>query len=80
MKVFNKSGKKQNSKIRKVRVLTGDAQDLASQMDVQPNDLVIVSIEKIVGEPLAYLQKRAGLTTKINETKPKEEIENGELK
>jgi len=46
-----------NTVIRKVKVLQGIAKDLAEEADLDPNDLVIlsVSLEKIVGSPVEYL-------------------------
>ena len=49
-------------KIRKVRVLQGEAKTRAKKMGLSPDDLVIVTpehIEKVVGDPVSYLLKRA---------------------
>ena len=51
-----------NIRIRKVKVLQGRAKSNAKKMGLSPNDLVIVTpeyIEKIVGDPVSYLLKRA---------------------
>lgn len=52
-------------KIRKVRVLQGKAKTNAKKMGLSPDDLVIVTpegyIEKIVGDPVSYLLKRANI-------------------
>lgn len=51
------------SKIRKVKVLQGKAKTKAKKMGLSPDDLVIVTpkgcIEKIDGDPVSYLLKRA---------------------
>lgn len=56
-------------RIRKVKVLQGRAKDEATKQDLAPDDLVIVktsvnslpeySIEKIDGDPVSFLLKRA---------------------
>ena len=56
-------------RIRKVKVLQGRAMDEAQKMGLQPDDLVILTtsvnslpeyhIEKIEGNPISYLLKRA---------------------
>ena len=57
-------------RIRKVKVLQGRARDEAEKNGLNPNDLVIVTtrlvnslpeyhIEKIDGDPVSYLLKRA---------------------
>lgn len=51
-----------NIKIRKVKVLQGKAKTNAKKIRLSPNDLVIVTpeyIEKIDGDPISYLLKRA---------------------
>lgn len=51
-------------KIRKVKVLQGKAKTNAKKMGLSPDDLVIVTpeyIEKIDGDPISYLLKRANL-------------------
>ena len=46
--------------IRTVRRLQGMAKEIAEKHNLEPNDLVIVtvSLEKIVGDPVAYLLKQ----------------------
>jgi hypothetical protein len=56
-------------RIRKVKVLQGRAKDEAEKKNLKPDDLVIVTtsvnslpeyhIEKIDGDPVSYLLKRA---------------------
>lgn len=56
-------------RIRKVKVLQGRAKDEAERQRLTPNDLVVVTttvnslpeyhIEKIDGDPVSYLLKRA---------------------
>jgi hypothetical protein len=56
-------------RIRKVKVLQGRAKEEAEKLKLDPNDLVIVTtsvnslpeyrIEKIEGDPVSYLLKRA---------------------
>ncbi len=50
-------------KIRKVSVLQGKVKEEAKRKGLSPNDLVIVKpnghLEKIVGDPVSYLLKRA---------------------
>lgn len=50
-------------RIRKVKVLQGKAKEEAKKKGLNPDDLVIVTngvnIEKIVGDPVSYLLKRA---------------------
>lgn len=43
--------------IRKVSVLQGMAKNIADKHDLEPNDLVIVtvSLEKVIGNPVSYL-------------------------
>jgi len=52
-----------SAKIRKVKVLRGKAKEHAKKLGLNPNDLVIVIgpdyIEKIEGDPVSYLLKRA---------------------
>jgi len=57
-------------KIRAVKVLHGRAKEEATKQGLKPDDLVIVkttvdslpeySVEKIEGDPVSYLLKRAG--------------------
>ena len=46
-----------NIVVRKVKVLEGVAKDIAEKHELEPDDLVIltVSLEKIHGAPIAYL-------------------------
>ena len=46
-----------NIVIRKVKVLQGMAKVMAEKQDLNPNDLVIltVSLEKVIGDPVSYL-------------------------
>lgn len=56
-------------RIRKVKVLQGRAKDEAMKQGLAPNDLVILTtsvnslpeyvVEKIVGDPVSFLLKRA---------------------
>lgn len=57
-------------RIRKVKVLRGRAREEAEKLGLNPNDLVIVTtrlvnsvpeyyIEKVDGDPVSYLLKRA---------------------
>ena len=57
-------------RIRKVKTLKGRAKEEAERMGLKPNDLVIVTtklvnslpeyhIEKVDGDPVSYLLKRA---------------------
>jgi len=69
-------------RIRKVKVLQGRAKDKAEKGGMNPDDLVIVKtsvssgslpkycIERIEGEPVSYLLKRAGKTGNDKEAKP----------
>jgi hypothetical protein len=48
--------------IRKVKVLEGKEKDEAEKMNLNPEDLVFITddhIEKINGDPLSWLLKRA---------------------
>jgi len=50
-------------KIRKVSILQGKAKENAEKLGLSPDDLVIVfpdsHLEKIIGDPVSYLIKRA---------------------
>ena len=45
---------KKDANIKKVKVLTGTALDMAKKMSLQDEDLVVIAIEKIEGDPLKY--------------------------
>jgi len=45
------------TEIRKVKVLQGMAKSIAEKYDLEPEDLVIltVSLEKVIGDPVSFL-------------------------
>ena len=51
-----------SSRIRKVKVLEGTVKASALKLGLSPEDLVLVTsngIEKVVGDPVSFLLKRA---------------------
>ena len=51
-------GRNEVHAIRKVSVLPESVAYYAREMGLKPNDLVIVSIEKVRGSPIDFLEKR----------------------
>ena len=62
-----------SAKIRKVKVLEGKLKEQAGSQGLCPEDLVIVTgdrLEKVEGDPVSFLLKRAGRIQPKTETKP----------
>ncbi len=58
---LNSETLKSKPRIRKVKTLDGQAKENATELNLDPEDLVIVrgsEVEKIVGDPVSYLVKQ----------------------
>lgn len=53
--------------IKKVKILHDCIDYYAKEMELTPDDLVILGIVKIKGSPINFLMKRCGLMTKKDE-------------
>ena len=46
------------SRLRKVKILEGETKQMAEELELDKNDIVILTIEKIQGSPTQYLQNK----------------------